>query len=204
MAKVKNVFKLNADINFRGLICTDMDTYLHDTLDLLRATKSVRRKWKPLSFRPQTLTEFHDPTERKKSQSKKMFDLGFADCLNSVAPVFSAKAVDVLKPLCRDHGEFLPIDLEGDTTACFLFHCTSLSESVDLKKSKLDRFSDGDISRVITFEFIKSKLQHPIFRLACLHPTRTWQYVTDEFVAVCEEAELTGFYFEEVWSAAGI
>lgn len=140
-----------------------MDAYFQVVLDLLRETKSVRRKWKPLPFRLQTLAEFHDPTKRTKAQSKKLFDLGLPDCINAEMPVYSAKAVEVLKPLCKDHGEFLPIEFDGDTTSCFLFHCMSLSEAVDLKKSKLDRFSDGDISRAITFEFIKSKLQHPSF-----------------------------------------
>lgn len=201
MAKVRKVFKLNADINFRGLNCTDMDTYLHVTQDLLRETKSVRRKWKPLPFRLQTLAEFHDPTERTKARSKKLFDLGLADCINSVAPIFSAKAVEVLKPLCGDHGEFLPIDLDGDSELYFLFHCMSLCDAVDLKKSKLDYFSDGDISRVITFHFIHSRLKQPIFRLECLSPTRLWQYVTDELVNVCTHAGLTGFDFNEVPTA---
>ena len=199
MAKVRKVFKLNADISFRGLNCTDMNTYFHVVQDLLRETKSVRRKWKPLPCRMQTLAEFHDPTERTKAQSKKLFDLGLADCISTVNPVFSTKAVKVLKPLCREHGEFLPIDLEGDTDSCFLFHCTSLSDAVDLKKSTLDYFSDGSISRVITFQFIKSRLKQPIFRLQCLTPTRLWQYVTDEFVEVCKDAGLTGFDFAEVW-----
>jgi hypothetical protein len=199
MAKVKKVFKLNADINFRGINCTDMDAYFHVVQDLLRETKSVRRRWKPLPCRMQTLAEFHDPTERTKAQSKKLFDLGLADCISSVAPVFNTRAVEVLKPLCKGLGEFLPIDLEGDTDSYFLFHCTSLSDAVDLKKSTLDYFSDGSISRVIKFQFIKSRLKQPIFRLQCLSPTRTWDYVTDEFVDVCTDAGLTGFDFAEVW-----
>lgn len=201
MAGAKKVFKLNSCITFRGLVCTNLDTYFHVTLDLLRETKSVRRKWKPLSFRLQTLAEFHDSGERTKAQSKKLFDLGLPDCGNAEVPLFSAKSVEILKPLCNDHGEFLPIDLDDDTTSYFLFHCTSLCDAVDLKKSKLDHFSDGSLSRVIQFHFTKSKITQPIFRLACLHPTRTWQYVTDKFVKECQQAELTGFEFSEVWSA---
>ncbi len=57
------------------------------------------------------------------------------------------------------------------------------SDAVDFKKSKLDHFSDGSICHVITFRFIQSRLKHPIYRLKCLSPTRTWQYVTDELPA---------------------
>jgi hypothetical protein len=115
----------------------------------------------------------------------------------AAVPAFSARAVDVLRHILEPHGELLP--LEG--VDFYLFNVTTAPDALDEQRSELKRFaSTGRIMRIVRAELRPEALAHiPIFKLP--QQPRSRAYVTDEFVARCQDEALAGFDFSEiVWS----
>lgn len=109
-------------------------------------------------------------------------------------PVFSERAVTALRPLIEPFGEFLRLtvsDLE-----LYAFNVTELAEVLDINKSSLQMFPDGQrIMRIRRHVFNDSAvLKLPIFKLVQL--PLMYVYVNDAFADTVKRHDLTGFLFE--------
>lgn len=124
----------------------------------------------------------------------------FPSLLNHV-PVFSARALEVLKEILASRGEVLPLNC----VACeggpyFAFNVMTVIDALDLSKSEIKHFSSGRIMRVVRYEFLEDRLGNlPIFKISQLPKSKV--FVSDHFVAAIEASKLTGFSFERVWSS---
>lgn len=190
------VYKLTPDPGYPGIKYKDINQWFDTYRDLESSPRRVARKWVPPKCRKYTMEDFHDASCRSKQQSQKLFDRGTADFAIGV-PAFSKRAVKSLAPLMKKFGEFLPLDVEGQTGDYFHYHCTKLLDALDLNQCG-PLLSDGKITAFKMLVFDRSKMADAkLFRLAVL-PTSCRVYVTDEFVSRMPP-DLTGFIFDEVW-----
>jgi hypothetical protein len=123
--------------------------------------------------------------------------LGDYSCLVTL-PMFSQKAVDVLGDVLEDSGQLMPLKCREVDTPYFGFRVTKLVD-IDEEKSVIYRNSLGNIQWIDKPVFISELLKYIyIFKIRQL-PRKT-PSVTNRFVQRVQEAGLTGFYFEEIWS----
>jgi hypothetical protein len=116
----------------------------------------------------------------------------------SRVPVFSSRAVDVLRPMLEAAGEILPLDCPG--RRYFAFNVTRVVDALDESRSILKRFSDGGVMRIVEPHFKREALEDAhIFKVSQL---RTVVFVDDAFVERVLNAELKGFLFEKVWTSS--
>jgi hypothetical protein len=112
-------------------------------------------------------------------------------------PVFSQRAVDALGELLVQHGELLPLQIEGEQL--YAYSVTRELAALDEEKSDLLRFPSGWIMDVEEYVFFPERIdKYPIFKLPNL---RAEVFVTDSFVSHVRQSRLTGFAFERVWSS---
>lgn len=115
--------------------------------------------------------------------------------LYGVIPVFSARAVSVLRDELASSGELL--DLVCDEGEYFAFNVTRFVDCLDEPNSDLIRFKDGRVVMIKRYAFLP---QTPtlvgassIFRLP--QNTPGVPYVTEAFVEKTKKANLAGFLF---------
>ena len=176
-----NVYILDADVNkYRGIY------YLNEK-DVVAFNRrfdgtSMKRKWtvrEKFAFVPRRLPKGDTPG------------------LSSHVPVFSSKAVTILRDFLKPNGELLPISCDGEKY--FLFNVTRVVDALDEPKCELKLFSDGEIMDIVRYSFLNEKLIGvDMFKL----PQRPlgWVYATDAFVDRVRAAGLKGFKFRLVWS----
>lgn len=113
-------------------------------------------------------------------------------------PVFSSRAVTILRDLLESGGEFLP--LRSKDGELYAYNITNVIDALDLTASDVKFMSDG--IRVVSIQrygFQRDKLVGAaIFRIPQVLRSRV--FVTDEFVQRVESHSLTGFRFEPLWS----
>lgn len=111
-------------------------------------------------------------------------------------PAFSERAVDALLDLLIENGEILPLD--SPVEKYFAYNATRRLDALDEERSSLVRFDTGRIMDVRAYEFFPEKVgTTAIFRLRQL---RGRTFVTDAFANRIEDAGLTGFDLQQVWS----
>lgn len=112
-------------------------------------------------------------------------------------PIFSHKAKDCLGDMLAPHGEFLPLIAKAGEY--YAFNITTVIDALDEERSEVKRFRDGQVMRIVTYQFHVEKLMTaPIFKLR-QDPLED-PLVTDEFVRRAHECGLTGMGFTHVWS----
>lgn len=117
--------------------------------------------------------------------------------LGGVVPVVSRRAKDRLEAVLAPHGEFLP--LLTTVGEYYAFNVTTVLNALDEDASELLRFASGRIMDIVTYRFNPGSLEGAIiFRLAQM--ARRYVYVTDRFVGLADEHNLTGIDFEHIWS----
>lgn len=123
-------------------------------------------------------------------------DLKLSDFPSMTVPVFSRRSVEGLWDLLEPNGEVLPLVCnEGDY---FAYNITTLSEALDEDRSRMSRYSDGQIMNVKQHVFKPDLLERKaIFKLVQI--PGLWEYVTEEFVQRVQELGLVGFEFKLVW-----
>ena len=112
--------------------------------------------------------------------------------------LLSERAVSAFGSLLTDTGYLLDTHL-AFATRYKLFICEREIDALDLERSDLRRFRDGNIWDVFRYELDADRLrdQH-VFRLKH-RPSRV--FVSDRVVDLVREHGLTGFLFQEIWSS---
>lgn len=176
------IFRLRADVVKHRMLA--MVRYAdNDHTELFKRGESLVSIWRPLAI--ETITE-------GDGRFKETPDFGNLGAM----PVFSGRAVAVLRPLLEGAGELLPLSShEGDFYA---FNATRVVDALDLQRSELERYSStGRVRDVLKYEFVRAKLpQSAIFKIPQI---RSYLFVSDEFVATASAADLGGFAFIPVW-----
>ena len=116
-------------------------------------------------------------------------------CMALSYPVFSQRAVDLLRDVLEPNGELLP--LLTSVGSYFLYNCTTVADIIDFERSKLDYLSKHTIS-------IIDHLHVHEDRLACLSVFQMRKYprkcfVTDLVARRIREAKLEGFELRKIW-----
>ncbi len=118
-------------------------------------------------------------------------------CIGQV-PVFSGRAVSVLRDLLEPCGELLP--LISDVGEYFAFNILAKSEALDVENSEADFDPDAGKETAFSidrFEFHEDKIgEHAIFRL---REFPAYEFVTDTFKQRVDDAGLNGMQFSKVW-----
>lgn len=113
-------------------------------------------------------------------------------------PVFSQRAVSVLREFLEPNGELLPLLTKKGTY--FVYNILKKSTALDVSRSTakfVPESSKETAFSVDYFWFEESKLEgHSIFRIREM-PAKV--LVSDAFKARAEQAGLNGFYFIKVW-----
>lgn len=190
------VYRMEPDPDYPGIKYVDCMEH-HKIYQWLECSpKRVRRKRLPPKCRLHTMEDFHDSGCRTKRKSQVLFDRGPSDFLKEI-PAFSKRARKALSPRLSKFGEFLPLDVDGDSESYSFYHCTHLLDSLDLPKCE-PLVMDGEIEALKRLVFDESKMMEAYVLRLAFSPCSTQVYVTDEFVKEFPP-DLIGFVFEEVW-----
>ncbi len=112
-------------------------------------------------------------------------------------PVFSRKAITVLRDLLENSGELFRVLCSKEEY--FLFNVTRLTDALDETNSECARFDDGRIFDIERHSFFPEKLPGLIIFKLEQHPLGS-VYVTEPFVQRVKSTGLKGFGFQLVWS----
>jgi hypothetical protein len=132
------------------------------------------------------------PPEVKGTVSK----VNHYPCINLGIPALSSYAVQSLKHLLVGNGEILP--LRSHSGDFYFFNVTTVADVLDVENSALSWLKPGIIAGQISFHsFVPTALDKlSIFRI----PQKPSQiFVTQRFVDVAFESQLTGMRFTKVW-----
>ena len=143
-----------------------------------------KNDWKPLTV--------------KRMEPEKNLTLG--DAPGFIIPVFSKKALEVLRPLISKSIEEL--ELVFDEGEFWGINVVAVLDVIDYQSSKFRTFSDG--KRIMAFEKYAFRMcadltKHNIFKIVDEKKRRA--FVTEEFKRAVEENQLTGFKFKLVWDS---
>ncbi len=121
----------------------------------------------------------------------------FSNVNNMSYPCFSGHAKSVLEPHLNGLGQWFELDCEE--APYWLFEITNIVDALDEPASEVKYFPDGGVMRVAEF-VMKPEALHDqlIFKI----PQRPGRYnlVTDRFVNLVRQHQLTGFVFKLLWS----
>lgn len=111
-------------------------------------------------------------------------------------PIFSRRAIDVLRPVLESHGEILPLLCsEGEYYA---FNLLAVRDAVDPERAQFWRGKTGVILEVLRYAFLSERLRDTwIFWT----PELKNVMVTDKFVRLVQQNGLTGFRFVLRWDS---
>ena len=121
-----------------------------------------------------------------------------ADCpyLSGYGLMLSDRAVSLFGTMLTDAGYLLNTHLPA-ADHYKLFICERQIDAVDQERSDIERFTDGGVWWLRRYELRVELLQGMhVFRLK---HRRNTLFVSDQFVRLVQEHELTGFEFTEVW-----
>lgn len=134
----------------------------------------------------------------KRMEPEKGLELG--DAPGFVIPVFSKRALDVLRPLIETDVEMLELDfLEAPYWG---INVINVLDVIDYSKSRYRTYSDGKrimVFQKYAFRECEELTKTNIFKIKD-EPTR-WAFVSDEFKKLVEENNLKGFVFQLVWDS---
>ena len=111
----------------------------------------------------------------------------------------SRHALDVLLPHIGPLVQLVPLQFaEGEYAAVNITH---VIDALDEAHSDIERFpSSGRISRILRHAFKPDRVKDELIFKIPQTPRRA--FVTDRFVKLVNDAGLTGFAFEPIWSDA--
>lgn len=138
------------------------------------------------------------PLPVKRMEPEK--NLPLSDAPGFTIPVFSRRALEVLRPLIENSIEVL--EFKFDEAEYYGINVTTVLDVIDYTKSEYRTYSDG--KRIMVFEKYVFKecdelVEHNIFKIK--DETRRKAFVTEKFKNVVEENNLLGFKFELVWDS---
>ncbi len=112
-------------------------------------------------------------------------------------PVFSLRAINVLRDMLEENGQILPLSCaEGEYYA---FNVTTFIDALDESHSEVERFeSSGRIMQVLKYAFFSDRLAGAtIFKIPQFPGSEV--YVTDKFRKLVIDNSLLGFKFVNLW-----
>jgi hypothetical protein len=145
------VFMLGADANCYENLVLEREQDYEKLLDTFDGTP-MSASWRPL--RVKVLLD-------KDHKGRLPSDF---PSLDGTIPVFSKRGVEALRDLLEPNGEILPIDCAQGTY--FAFNVTRVVDALDVERSELELFDDGEIMNVARYELKAEKLNDAaIFKL---------------------------------------
>lgn len=146
--------------------------------------RKMKDTWKPLNV--------------KRMEPEKELEL--SDAPGFTIPVFSKKALEILRPLISNSVEEL--ELQFNEADFYGINVTSVLDVIDYSKSKYRMYSDG--KRIMAFQKYAFKtceelMNNNIFKL--VDEPRRRAFISDEFKRAVEENNLLGFKFKLVWDS---
>lgn len=150
------------------------------------------------SFDGRTKRDIWKPLPVKRMEPEKKLELSDAPGFN--IPVFSKKALDILRPLIQNSIEEL--ELQFQEAEYYGINVTTVLNVIDYSKSKYKMYSDG--KRIMAFQkyaFRSSEelSNYNIFKIID-EPTRR-AFVSNKFKQTVESNNLSGFKFKLVWDS---
>jgi hypothetical protein len=122
----------------------------------------------------------------------------YSNVNHNVHPVFSQRAKRILEPHLQGLGRW--IELESDEAPYWLFFVTHIVDALDMEKSELLYFGDGKrVMRIARYAF-KADLIKDQFLFTLPQAPGKERLVTDRFIDLVAEHQLTGFWFQRLWS----
>ncbi len=110
-------------------------------------------------------------------------------------PVFSQRAVDVLRDILEANGELLP--LTSTVGSYFLYNCTTIADIIDLQRSKVDFLNKFTILEIDNMQVYEDRLNGlSIFQIKS-YPGRC--FVVDSVAHRIREAKLEGIELRKIW-----
>ena len=177
-----NVFLLDSDPRFRSLLPPETDTFV-DVAKQFDGTP-IGDPWTPFSVE-------YDP------DSPHLPAGDFPGLLLPHIPVFSRRAAEALESIIKLNGELLPLKTHN-AAEFYAFNVTSVVSALSAR-SQVVYYPSGRILDVKEYVLDKTRLTPAaIFKLP--ETALMDVFVNDEFVAVVESANLSGFSFEPVAS----
>lgn len=150
------------------------------------------------SFDGRKMKENWMPLPVKRMEPEK--NLPLSDAPGFTIPVFSGRALEVLRPLIKDSIEEL--EFEFEEAEYYGINVTTVLDVIDYEKSEYRTYRDG--KRIMVFEKYAFKecdelKEHNIFKI--VDEPRRWAFVSDNFKQTVEENNLTGFKFKLLWDS---
>lgn len=110
--------------------------------------------------------------------------------------ILTPKAVEQVGKFLSDYGEILKLRCED--AELYTFNCTVTVPALDLERSTVRRFPDGQVYAIRKHVFIPSVVvANDIFRIPGMRVSDI--YFTERAVGAWRRAELRGIEFQEVW-----
>jgi hypothetical protein len=141
------------------------------------------------------------PVDRNQESTPKKSNARFGDYSNVGHlgyPIFSARAKGLFEPHLAGRGIWL--ELDTGEAPYWLFYCTNIVDVLDSESCKFKRFDDGDLMRIVTYAFKPDLVKDQFIFSVTQEPGKS-TYVTDAFVKVVRDNQLTGFSFLRLWSS---
>lgn len=150
------------------------------------------------SFDGRTKKDIWKPLPVKRMEPVKKLEL--SDAPGFTIPVFSKKALEILRPLIQNSVEEL--ELQFQEAEYYGINVIAVLNVIDYSKSKYRMYSDG--KRIMAFQkyafrSCKELLNNNIFKIID-EPTRR-AFVSDIFKQTVEKNNLSGFKFKLVWDS---
>jgi hypothetical protein len=118
--------------------------------------------------------------------------------LGSHALIFRPSAIQVLRPILEEFGELLC--LKCNDSKLFVYNPTIILDALVESESRIMRYSDGRIMKIINYVFQSSILGDvTIFKIPNIRNSPT--FVSERFVNLWDSENLKGLKFTQVWSA---
>ena len=215
---VQQVFAVEAEgYQYRNLICENDRQF---RLKFIHGTV-ITDLPSPL-FRMQTLEEDIQAEEEQiamgdtgdPDEARKRYENGVGDCAYaygfSTSLIFSKKATDQIGKILEATGQLFRVDVNGDEF--FIYNCTRLIDAINPNESLLTFNSRGRPTGFEKLCFQASSIENElIFKTRWPKPTNKEMsfdyssipppspiYVTEPFVELVNNYELTGFQFNPV------
>lgn len=151
-----------------------------------------------LSFDGRKMKDNWKPLLVKRAEPEK--ELKLSDAPGFTIPVFSKKALEVLRPLIQNSIEEL--ELQFSEAEYYGINVIAVLNVLDYDKSEYIKFSDGNRIMVIekyVFKKCDALVNNNIFKIVD-EPGRK-AFVSDCFKQAVEDNKLSGFKFELVWDS---
>ena len=186
------IWKVKGDINWRE--CFDVEDFYNNKLNLYNFhDKDVVEDWPGLKVSFISHKKRIDACELKNITEFSFFSFLFV-CDEYAKNIISQKYN------CIQFLPVTPIEKEyAEKTNFYLPNVLNVVEVLDEEKSECRYLQDKYLVEVTNYYFKEEALKYPIFYLKVKDHVFLDLFVTDEFKKYTEEANISGFSFEEVF-----